>query len=161
MLTEFGKNLITDFTPDEMNRLYNFMIWCMHIYMRFHKKINPPMEDIEKRNLQQLLGDDFIYWADEYFTEDRLNISIDRAEAFEIFLEKIPERDRKYIKPARFKEKLKLYAERRGWYFNPDDLIKSETERERNDIRLYLNGKDVYCFHYRTPDFINTEGLPF
>ena len=161
MRTEFGKNLITDFTTDEMNRLYNFMVWCMHIYMKFRTKINPPMEDIEKRNLQQLLGDDFIYWADEYFTDDNLNVNIDRAAAFETFLEKIPERDRRFIKPAKFKEKLKLYAERRGWYFNPDDLIKSETERERNDIRVYMNGKDVYCFHFRTPEFIETSDLPF
>lgn len=156
--TEFGKNLITNFTEDEMNKFYNFMVWCLHIYLKFHQKINPPMEEIDKRNIQGILGEEFIFWADEYFTELNLNTNIDRSKAFDSFLERIPERDRKWYKPSRFKEKLKLYAERNGWIFNPEDLMKTQTEIERNDIRKSQDGKDVYYFHFRTKDF---ESLPF
>ena len=35
------------------------------------------------------------------------------------------------------------------YIFNPVDLFKTETERKRDDIREYRDGKDVYCFHVR------------
>jgi len=30
MFTEFGKNLITDYTEEEMNKFYNFMAYCLN-----------------------------------------------------------------------------------------------------------------------------------
>jgi hypothetical protein len=125
--------------------------------MKFHTIINPPMEEINKRNLQSLLGDEFIYWADDYFTEDKLNINIDRAKAFDDFKETIPEKERIWHKPAKFKEKLRNYAERKGWIFNPQDLMSTRSEIERDDIRISLNGKDQYYFHFRTMDHVNPE----
>jgi len=81
--TEFGKNIPGDFTQEEMNKFYNFMAYCLHTYMKFRIRINPPMESIEKRNIQRIITDEFIWWADDYFTEDKLNTPVNRTDIFE------------------------------------------------------------------------------
>lgn len=153
-LTEFGKNLLTDYTSDEMNRFYNFMLQCIHVYLKFRCRINPPMEAIERRTIQREITDEFIWWAEEWFTTDRLNVNIDRQEAYDAYQLTIPEKYRNQLKMNTFKERLRLYCQfattRDSTYeFNPADMFKTETERKRGDIREYRNGKDVYCFHVR------------
>ncbi|NOU19403.1 MAG: toprim domain-containing protein [Bacteroidales bacterium] len=160
MLTEFGKNLIKDFTNDEMSKYYNLMCWCLNFYLKFHEKVNPPMDDIEKRNLQGLLGDEFIDWARDYFTVEKLNIDLNKENAFTDYKERFTEKDRRFLKATKFKQRLKLYAEYCGYIFNPQDLMCSQTEIQRNDIRKHVDGKDVYCFHYRTNDFKTTPEQP-
>lgn len=158
--TEFGKNLLQDFNKVEWNKFHNLMAWCMHFYLKFNEKINPPIEQINQRNIQGLLGDEFIDWADSYFNVEKLNTNVDKSEAYEDFLERIPDRARKYYKRSKFKEKLKIYAEYKDYVFNPLDLFKSESEIKRNDIRETRDGKDVYYFHFRTKDFNKDDELP-
>ncbi|MEI6767278.1 MAG: primase-helicase family protein [Bacteroidota bacterium] len=153
MRTEFGKNLISDYTHDEMNKMYNFLAQCLHTYLKFHEKINPPMESIDKRNIQGAMSDDFLEWAEDYFTHDRLNVNLPRAEAIEDYKASIPANEAKFIKSKKFRERLKLYALYKGYTFNPVDLMHTETERNRNDIRATIDSKTVYYFHLRTPNF--------
>lgn len=161
MFTEFSKNLIQDYTEDEMNQLYNFLAYCLHFYLQVRDKIEPPLENIEKRNLQNIMSDDFINWAENYFGRDingdftNLNVTISKETAFNSFIHTITERESKYWKMARFKKCLQTYAQfcDPKLIFNPDDLKNSETELKINEIRVYQDCKDVYCFHYRTHDF--------
>lgn len=148
-LTEFGKNLITDYTDDEMNRFYNFMAWCLHTYMKFRHRIQPPMEAINKRNIQRAIGDEFIWWADEYFTDDKLNATIDKDEALDNYKQTLPEKYRD-IKMNTFKSRLIQYCSYHGYIYNPVELLQSETELKRNDIRKSVDNKSTYCFHIRT-----------
>lgn len=153
--TEFGKNIPDDYTPDEMNKFYNFMALCLHTYLKFRCRIQPPMELIEKRNIQREITDEFIWWADEWFTEERLNINIDRQEAYDAYQLSIPEKYRGSMKPKTFKERLQLYCRYTStkeleYVFNPEDLMRTESERKRGDIREYRAGEDVYCIHIRT-----------
>lgn len=153
--TEFGKNIPGDYNEEEMNKFYNFMAGCLHIYLKFRHRIQPPMELIEKRNIQREITDEFIWWADEWFTEDRLNVNIDRQEAYDAYQLSIPEKFRGSMKPKTFKERLQLYCRYTStkdveYIFNPDDLMKTESERKRGDIREYRAGADVYCIHIRT-----------
>ena len=150
MRTEFGKDLIDDYTQEEMNKTYNFLAYCLQTYLRFHDRINPPMEGIEKRNMQHSMGDDFLYWADDYFGTDRLDNLQEKNEAFEAFRATLPDSDKKYYKIRTFKERLMMYAHYKGYGFNPTDLMKSDSERKRNDIRGSVEGKDVYYFYFKT-----------
>ncbi len=165
-LTEFGKNLIIDYTPEEMNRFYNFMATCLHTYLRFRQRILPPMEAIERRNIQRAIGDEFIWWANDYFTEDRLNVNIPKEEAFLAYKETLPKKIAENIKMATFKTRLMQWCQymsegRRKYTFNPEDLLKTETERSRRDIREFRDYKDVYCFHIRTIDDSASAPAPF
>ncbi|NVO11705.1 MAG: toprim domain-containing protein [Bacteroidales bacterium] len=153
MFSEFGKSLISQYNEEEMNELYNAMCYCLHFYLKFKERINPPMESIEKRNIQGFVGDEFLDWAESYFTVEKLNIDLDKKKVFEEYKELFPEKDRKFLKSTKFKQKLMLYAEYCGYAFNPKDLMNSQTEIQRNDIRKHVDGKDIYYFHYRTNDF--------
>ena len=148
-----------------MNQLYNFLTYCLQFYLKVRDKIEPPLESIEKRNLQNIMSDDFLFWAEDYFGTDssgyspNLNRTISKESAFEIFLKTINDREARYWKMARFKKCLQTYAEYCDpqLIFNPDDLKKSKTEIKINDIRDYNESKDVYCFHFRTKDFNNAN----
>lgn len=152
--TEFGKNLLSDYTPEEMNKFYNFMTQCLHVYLKFRCRINPPMESIEKRTIQREITDEFIWWAEEWFTPERLNCNQDKQVAYDAYQQTMPEKFRGSLKMNTFKERLRLYCrfasnKEKEYIFNPVDLFKTETERKRDDIREYRDGKDVYCFHVR------------
>ncbi|MDR0694706.1 MAG: hypothetical protein LBF81_05355 [Prevotellaceae bacterium] len=148
--TEFGKNLISDYTPAEMNQFYNFMACCLHTYLKFRRRIQPPMESIERRNLQRIITDDFLWWADDWFNSRRLNVNIVKEEAFDAFKTKQSKRVADSIKMKTFTDRLQLWCQYHNYEYNPAELLKTETERKRNDIREYRNGEDVYCFHIRT-----------
>ena len=84
---DFGKNILNeDFTEEEWNDFYNFMIQCCKFYLN-HSKIDPPMENVEKRNLLSVMGTVFHEWADVYFSEDSGNLDkmVVKLYAFEDF----------------------------------------------------------------------------
>lgn len=149
--TEFGKNLIQDYTEEEKNDFYNFMLNCMHVYIKHQVAIQPPMHDIEQRNIQRQIGDDFIYWAEEYFAvESRRDTYINKAEAFGDYKMSLPKRAQDSVKMQTFKSRLIQFCEYKGWEFNPDFTLQTESDRKRNEIHRKENGADVYQFYIQT-----------
>lgn len=148
--TEFGKNLITDYTTGEMNQFYNFMLQCLQTFLRFRERIQPPMGQIEKRNIQRAIGDEFIWWAEDYFNADRLNVLINKHTAFEAYKATLNEKTAKMIKINTFKNRLIQFCQYNDWVFNPPGMLTSETEKERNEIRRKENGEDAYFYFIST-----------
>jgi hypothetical protein len=118
--------------------------------MKFRKKISPPLKQIERRNIQRDIGDDFIWWADDWFTEDRLNVTVDKTEAFAAWTDTFPDHIKKNVKMKTFTSRLSLYCQYREWKYNPPEMLKSPSEKERGEIRLFKDGKNVYCFYIST-----------
>ena len=78
---DFGHNLYDDWDARQWDLFYNFMLRCTQFYMQ--NRMSPyfaPMERINYNNLKASIGDNFLDWADEYFTPDRLNIEVVRRE---------------------------------------------------------------------------------
>lgn len=149
--TEFGKNLIQDYSEPEMNDFYNFMLTCMYVYIKHRVALQPPMHDIEQRNIQRLIGDDFFYWAEEYFAvESRRDTYIKKNEVFEEYKTSLSKRAQDSVKMQTFKNRLIQFCEYKGWEFNPDELLQTETDRKRNEIHRKEAGVDVYYFYIRT-----------
>lgn len=157
--TEFKKNLITDYTKEEMNMFYNFMMQCLQSFLKFRVRIQPPMQQLEKRMLQRALTDEFIYWAEDYFNEARLNTLINKHKAFEDYKITLNKKIADSIKVTTFKIKINQYCQYKGYVFNPEELLTSETEKARNEIRRKEDGQDVYYFFIATPEYIPTEML--
>lgn len=147
---EFGKNLITDYTPEEMNMLYNFMLNCLAVWKKIHTRIQPPMKQIDKRLLQRAITDEFIYWADDYFTDEKLNALVDKNQTFEDYKATLQPKFAMMIKPRTFKTRLIQYCTYKGWKFNPSHLKTTPSEIERNDIHRKVNGQDIYYFYIDT-----------
>ena len=150
--TEFGHNIPKDYSVQDMNRFYNFMIYCLHTYIKFGTRINPPMDNIEKRMLQRSLTDEFIWWADEFFG-DKLNTDIDKNVSFEHWKANcLSEVVAKNVRTNTLKKKLQEYCQYHKHIFNPSDLLTTESEQKRGEKRGHEDGKDVYYWHIRTAD---------
>jgi hypothetical protein len=152
---EFGKNLVDDYDEREMNKLYNLFAYSVHTYLKLDEKVNPTMEFAERRNLQREIGEDFIFWAEDYFTPNRLNVNIEKHELFESYKLTFPEKIRDMMKLGNFKNKLVAWCRYKKFVFNPQEMMKSKTEKDRNEIRVTINGTDVYYWHIRTGEQLN------
>lgn len=117
---DFGKKLLDDdYTKEEWNDFYNLMIQACHFYLN-HDKIEPPMSNVEKRNLLGVMGDEFKEWADVYFSREsgRLNAMEIKVAAFDDFKHntKTP------MKMQRFTKALQAWVKYNGYILNPDRL---------------------------------------
>ena len=78
---DFGHNLYDDWDARQWDLFYNFMLRCTQFYMQ--NRMTPyfaPMERINYNNLKASIGDNFLDWADEYFTPERINKEVARRE---------------------------------------------------------------------------------
>lgn len=148
--TKFGKNLIQDYSPDEMNKFYNFMLYCVASWKKIRVRVQPPMKSIIRRTLQKAMSDEFLFWAQEYFCETRLNCYVDRDEAFEAYRDQLSKTAASLIRPNSFKRKVMDYCAYNEWTFNPPELLLTETEKARNDIRKKVGGDNRYYFYIDT-----------
>jgi hypothetical protein len=114
---DFGKNILNhEFTEQEWNDFYNFMLQCCQFYMN-HSKIEPPMDNVEQRNLKSIMGEAFHEWADVYFSEDsgKRDILVDKVEAFEDFKRST----RSQWTSQKFSKALQAWVKYYHWVLNP------------------------------------------
>lgn len=155
--TEFGRTLLQDYGEDDWNRFYNFMFGCIVVWKRFGVRIQPSMEQIERRNLQKSMTEEFMWWAEDWFTESRLDRLVDKDAAFAEYRATLPKAAADMIRPQTFKARLQMFCRYKDWTFNPRCLLLTDTERARNDIRRKVNYEDRYYFYI---DTTGEENLP-
>ncbi|MDR2949208.1 MAG: DNA primase [Prevotella sp.] len=120
-LDDFGMLFFDEWEFDQWNLLWNLMAECVQLYLKFGV-VQSPGERLESRRMRQSMGENFILWAEEYFSDgsDHLNKRIPRKEMYDDFFDKSAIKDRKYITPTSFKEKIKLFCEWKNYIFNPN-----------------------------------------
>jgi len=139
---QFGKNLFTDFSPEEYNLFYNTMARCCQFYLGTSKKIEPPMDNVTKRNLQREMGEEFENWAKDYFSPDNANTDrfIIRKEAYEDWIDG---RDKKSNTETQFKRKVDAFCRFNKYLFNPTELINDKTNgRITHHVKIRSRQKD-------------------
>lgn len=129
--TEFGKQLIVDFTIEEMNEFYNFMLNCVHFYFNAPVKVDPPMENLQYKMLIQRMKEPFFRWAETYFADisGNTNKLIRRDLMIDDFLRTSNEKPQLWTR--QFKESMIYYCSLKGWDLNP----------EREDLRYTVDKK--------------------
>jgi len=89
---DFGKNLFLDYTEEEWNADFNFFARCLQFYLGVPReiKLNPPLDNVNKRNLRTEMTEVFKGWADVYFDANQgyCDKLIIRDDAFKDFSEK-------------------------------------------------------------------------
>lgn len=150
--TEFGKNLIENYTEEEMNEFYNFMINCLQVYKKLQCRIQPPMEYIEKRNMQREMGESFFNWAESYFDNTVTDRFICRKDLVDSYKASLSDQSGKFVSDYGFNKKLKLYCLYNGWTYNPQELLqrRSAAEQKRGEFRKKVNGSDMYFYYIDT-----------
>lgn len=120
-----GKRLLDDFTDQDWNMYYNFCAQCISFYLNVKKRINPPLENVTKRNLIRDIKTPFLSWADLFFQDENLNTYIHKGDAFENYKK---ESGQHKTTAQTFKKSLKNWCKLRGYEFNPSevDLVKSD-----------------------------------
>ena len=124
------------------------MLQCVQLYLRYGL-IETDMGDIEKRQKENKIGMDFIYWADDYF-EDKKDKDVDKEEAFLAYKNSLSHYGSGYVKKNTFTKKLIWWCDIKGYCYNPKWYMdnRSETERNRNEVRFTNDfGKSCYGFY--------------
>jgi len=119
---DFGKELFgSEFTEDDWNKFYSTMLQCLQLYLELVEKVDPPMSNVELRNLRSQMGDTFFNWAEVYFSPkgEKLNQELIKAQVMEEFI-KDTNTSPRYVTPQLFKKKLRNFAKYSGLLFNPD-----------------------------------------
>jgi len=130
-IDDFGVRFFDEWDHEQKNLFYNFAAQCLKVYLKFGF-VEPPMERLENRRLRQLMGEEFLTWADDYFCydevkekfilfESKVNMRIARKEMFDHFIENNPKQT-KYVTSNRFLKKIRAYCKYRSARFNPHKL---------------------------------------
>lgn len=141
---DFGTMFFDEWDTKQWNLFYNMAATCLHLYFK-HGLVPAPSEKLLNRKMRQEMGEQFLDWAEEYFSNpDNVNQRIykdtvyqcSRADADHIkhgdgFVTKYPSH-RRWTSPQVFKSKLKLYCKFKKYEFNK--------EKEGNDIKS--NGRE-------------------
>jgi len=134
---DFQHNFFTEWGKEQWNLFYNLMASCLMLYFRSLKEgwvgqgrgiIDPPMGSLDKRRLRQQMGEDFLAWAEDYFSGEvndddlglqrRMNRQLVRKEIYDDMGEKNP-LVRKWITPSSFSKRLKAFCKFMGYHYNP------------------------------------------
>lgn len=116
---DFGTLFFDEWEYDQWNLTWNLLAECVQLYLQYGV-VQAPGEKIEKRQMRQYMGESFIAWADEYFSDPaKLNVRLIRKDVQNDFYEYDP-LQRKYTNPTTFKRKMKKYCEWKGYIFNPN-----------------------------------------
>lgn len=121
---DFGTNILTDDFPEkDWNDFYNVMLQCCHFYMNY-EKIEPPMDNVEQRNLKSIMGEAFHDWADVYFSAEtgRLDKMVEKTEAFEDFKKST----RSQWTSQKFGKAMQAWAKYYGFILNPDEFKNAQ-----------------------------------
>ncbi len=117
-IDDFGVLFFDEWDFEQWNLLWNLLAECVCTYLKFGV-VESPGERLELRRLRQSITEEFLLWADEYFSNDsKRNLKIQRKLLYDEFLEANPEQ-RKYYKATTFKTRIIAYCKYKGYIFNP------------------------------------------
>jgi len=143
-IDDFGLRFFSDWDFDQWNLTWNMLAMCIQLYLRYGV-IEAPGERLEQRKLRQEITEDFISWADEYFSDDEhINTRLARKDLTDKFFEYAPQQ-RKYITATEFKKKIVKYCKWKGYTFNPQRFDR-------------ITGKPIYFDSDGRPDIDDKSG---
>ncbi|PQB08005.1 hypothetical protein BST83_13220 [Polaribacter filamentus] len=147
-----GKDLFNDFTESEYLDFYVFCAQTVQFYLSCSDKIDPPMDNVNKRNLMAEMGDAFRNWASVYFHADtyRLDTDVIRTAAFD---------DYKKVSGGKkssnnFKKSVKAFCTLNNYVLDP-----KEAGAKNGRIIKNIEGKSQECFYIKTKETNPTDTL--
>lgn len=136
---QFKCNLMTDYDSNDWNADLNFIVACVQFYMSTIKdnvKLNPPMDNVQERRDNILIGEQFEDWADFYFSPDaELGNLVMKQVAFKSYQQyaNVP------IKMTQFTKSLKLYATKHNLRYNYSDDVEKAQRIIRKDPQTRIS----------------------
>lgn len=167
-IDEFGKNLFLDFDEREWNLFCNFMSQCCMWFLNFGK-IEPPMGNVMKRNMQTFMGQSFLRWADVYFSAEagRRDAWVIRKVAMDDF---IRETNLTGWSTQAFTSRLVMWCRYKGFILDPSELQNTDGRMIKtlpefswdNREKKWIKGtgkKTSEMIYLHTPDYPLTDKI--
>lgn len=149
---DLGIELFRDFSRDDWSDFYNLMANALQIYLLdpIGEKINPPMGNIQHKNMSSTIGENFLEWAEVKFSAGSpyLDCYLIRQELQASFYEDTKQK----ITPASFKRKLELFCIFKHLRLNPSELLQKDGR-----IVKTIDGKPAEVFYLQSA---NEKGEP-
>lgn len=152
-----GKDLFNDFTEAEYLDFYVFCAQAVKFYLSCGDKIDPPMDNVNKRNLMAEMGDAFRNWAAVYFSVEagRLDTDVVRTEAFSDY-QKVSGGKKS---SNNFKKSVKAFCKLNNYILDP-----KEAGAKNGRIIKNIGGKSQECFYIKSkevaaPDVLEEAGI--
>ena len=137
-----GRILFANFTEVEWNHFYVFCAQCLQFFLGCNTKIEPPMDNVRKRNLVAKMGDEFMNWAEVYFSNanGKFDVLVGRSDAYEDY-KKVGKKS-----ANSFKKAVEAWCNLNGYILNPKDIQRNKDGR----IIQMINGKTQECLFIKT-----------
>lgn len=143
-----GQNLFGhDYTDEDWNADYNFMINCLQFYLSNQDTvILPPLDKVMERVRNAMMGDTFKAWADVYFADDeenptdRLDHILIKQTVYDDYCSELGKTGKSKSSQS-FKAALKVYCKEKGWIFCPPTMLGWREKEGRATKNLTLGSK--------------------
>lgn len=171
---KYGKMMYDDFTDEEWQKFYNLIAYCIQLQMRFHK-IQPPMENIAKRQLRKELSsglgrnEEFIVWAESYLMHKKpgdldetegvgyFDTLISKEKAYKDFKNTLSTKQASSYKITSFKKHFIAFCEYKGYLYNPEEFCTDKSNQDPLKWRILkresLTNKQLEFFYVVDPNF--------
>lgn len=118
---EFGHSLFTDWSEDEWNKFFNFMLYCVALY-KMQGLIEYPKGNFDSRKLVNEVVQEFIDFMDDPTPETGVqrNVRIKKIELLDKYNAIHNQLYSNKLKPHTFAKWVKQYCKNKGLQFNPD-----------------------------------------
>lgn len=161
---DFGVLFFDEWDAEQWNLFWNLIAQSVQAYFRFGC-VQAPGERLEQRKLRQDIGEEFLMWADEYFSaEENIDHELKRKDIYESLLNYVGAEKKKYYTAQSFRAKLEFYCRFRGYYLNPDcyDPVNKQYRSYDKDGRpiTYIKRNGVEYITVGSPDYYETHRLP-
>lgn len=161
---DFGMLFFDEWDEEQWNLFWNLIAQCVQIYFQFGC-VQAPGDRLEQRKLRQDIGEEFLMWADEYFSDDsHINHELKRKDIHESLLNYVGPEKKRYYTAQAFRTKLEFYCRFRNYYLNPDcyDPVNNQYRAYDKDGRpiSYVKRNGVEYITVGTPDYYEINKLP-
>ncbi len=141
--TDLGLSLFTDFDRDQWNSFYNVMLHALQFFLTTDEKVRPAMDNVNRRQLLAMMGENFHEWANAYFNPDtgRLDKYFVREEAYKMF----NLASKTDITSQAFKKKLAAWAKYYNFIFNPKEYLgKNKNNIQKMEVRVFKQASNTW-----------------
>jgi DNA primase len=168
---EFNINFFTEWDYEQRNLFYNFMAECVQVYLKYGL-IEPPLERLEMRRLRQSIGEDMIFWADEYFMfdetagkfierdNDNINKQITRKDLYADFQQSLTSKNRGWWTAKKFGQSFRQYCVFRGARFNPNKIDPQKPDEMIGGVDK-SSGKEFFTLGVNYSEENNNNDFPW
>ena len=100
------------------------MLQCLQFFLaNQHAPVLSPIENLQINTLKASIGDNFMEWADEYFSDENLNREILKKEMYDDYRNVV---GKMAVQIKNFKKNIALFCQLKGYVFNPQELCNSQ-----------------------------------